>query len=222
MASYSNTERRMIGYKTLRQKYQKNTIALDVGWLNIMAFDQASKYAREVVAMGYLDTLNYFQNAKIQEHESDFENILDHFEMIYRALLLGSGQDPERDAVLTTLQQMKSNSASAKDRLLGFVKSQSYVFGSLRTFALSRAVERYQNTLKLGDAPVLSDEQLLTETHQRARKQRWLTYTQFNPAQAQDLTARYKRIVSVEPDQNPPSRRSEIIAEALFKPKTGP
>ncbi|WP_115708168.1 patatin-like phospholipase family protein [Legionella sainthelensi] len=59
---YKNTHQKEIGYDKLRTQYPLNTIELRVGSLTTTSFDEATKVARIMDAMGFLDTITHIIN----------------------------------------------------------------------------------------------------------------------------------------------------------------
>ncbi|KTD06047.1 putative esterase with patatin domain protein [Legionella gratiana] len=75
---YKNTHQKEIGYDKLRTQYPLNTIELRVGSLTTTSFDEATKVARIMDAMGFLDTITHLVNHDLHV-TSHFVHSMDEF-----------------------------------------------------------------------------------------------------------------------------------------------
>jgi NTE family protein len=58
-APYKNTERKEQGYQKLRSQYPLRTVELRVGDIKTTDFNQATRFARVMDSLGFLDTVNH-------------------------------------------------------------------------------------------------------------------------------------------------------------------
>lgn len=96
-ASYKNTSQKEMGYQKLRKEYVFCTVELRVGNIKTTDFDKATKSARVMDALGYLDTVNYITNHELHDPkvfnvDKFFVDLMNQFEHIHRATILGSGK----------------------------------------------------------------------------------------------------------------------------------
>lgn len=99
---YKNTDQKEVGYQKLRMDYAFRTIELRVGNIKTTDFNDAAKVARQMDALGYLDTINHLTNqglhdAKTFNAAEFYEELVDHFIPIYEAVLLAAKQDLKQD-----------------------------------------------------------------------------------------------------------------------------
>jgi NTE family protein len=182
-APYKNTAQKEIGFQKLRSEYALRTVELRVGDITTTDFKEANKVARVMDALGYLDTINHITNHELHDEEFDdkkyFDELVDNFEKIYKAVLLGAGENPAKD-------ELTQDIAALKTKLLGIAAQQARLSGkdakpinnrqlyqlikdrveseldSTEAFALSRAVE-FGNKM-------LSADDLFKETYEEGFK----------------------------------------------------
>ena len=161
---YKNSDRCEEGYQKLRSEYALRTVELRVGNIKTLDFDAATKYARIMDSFGYLDTINYISNHELYDKnkfnvEQFYGELVNYFELIYKSVLQGAGKDPGEDALLkeishlrTHLETLGKSDAVINQQLYQFIKPRAEgKLDSLETFALSRAVEFHNQTLRADD-----------------------------------------------------------------------
>ncbi|CDZ77948.1 Patatin-like phospholipase [Legionella massiliensis] len=172
---YKNTEQKELGFQKLRSEYPLRTVELRVGNIKTTDFDEASKHARVMDALGYLDSINHFTNHDLEDPESFntdqfYVELVHNFEQIYSATLQGSNKDLAKDELLNSLEKLQSQLANREKpataevigrQLYQVIKDQvEQNFDSAAAFALSRAVEFNNGNLNA--------EQLFKETYEEA------------------------------------------------------
>ena len=174
--AYTNTRRKEVGFQKLREHYPLRTVQLHVGKLKTQHFKQATKCARVMAALGYLDSINYVVNHDLQKPHfkiDDYnEKLFLHFRAIYEAVLFGSGKSIEKNALLKKIQLLgcklaEGKYASVND--LGRVTTKESLYliketaenniDSLVAYALARAVEVMNGQL--------NSENLFKEVYQK-------------------------------------------------------
>lgn len=168
---YRNTDQKEAGYQKLRSQYPLRTVELRVGEIKTTDFSKATKLARVMDSIGYLDTINHITNHNLhnpsQFNESEFFNkLVNHFEHIHRAVLIASGKKPENDNVTKNLNRLRAQlqdegqpESVINQQLYQVIKEHAEKeIKSTQAFALSRAVE-YQNK-------TLSSEALFKEVYE--------------------------------------------------------
>jgi predicted acylesterase/phospholipase RssA len=172
-ASYKNTSQKEIGYQKLRSDYALRTVELRVGDIKTTDFNRATKVARVMDALGYLDTVNHITNHEL--HDSNvfdvnkfFIDLVKQFESIHQATLLGSGKDPKNNLLVKDIALLRIQLQS-QGKSEGVISRQIYQLikdkverqlDSAESFALSRAVE-FNNK-------ILSADELFKETYEEA------------------------------------------------------
>ena len=163
-ASYLHTEKFEAGLQKLRSEYPLRTVELRIGKIQTQDFNEAIKVARVVAAFGYLDTMNYIVNHELFDRSNFapdhfYVKLVHHFEMIYQAVLDGSGIDPEKDPFTQEMASLKKQ-LEALGKSLMIVSRQLYQLikdeaekqlDSIGAFALSRAVELHNHMLIADD-----------------------------------------------------------------------
>jgi predicted acylesterase/phospholipase RssA/uncharacterized protein (DUF1778 family) len=110
--NYKNTAQKEIGYQKLRTQYPTRTIELRVGDIKTTDFDKATKLARVMESLGYLDTVSHITSNKLhdpqlfnaEEFYADFNK---NFIGIYTATLLGAGKDPNKNMLLREIKNIE-------------------------------------------------------------------------------------------------------------------
>ncbi|WED42999.1 patatin-like phospholipase family protein [Legionella cardiaca] len=172
---YKNTIQKEVGYQKLRSDYALRTVEMRVGYLQTTDFKEATKLARVMDALGYLDTINYITNHELQDPdifsaEQFYIDIVKNFEQIHHAILLGSGQDPKVDKLtqlMAALRLQLANQGKSEEiisrQLYQLIRDKvEQELDSSEAFSLSRAVEFHNQTL--------TAELLFKETYEEAFK----------------------------------------------------
>ena len=210
-ATYRNTERKEMGFQKLRTDYPNQTIELRVGTVKTTDFDKAEKIAREMSTMGYLDTMDYQFGHHLTTINSDdfYASLLDKFMRIHTAILLATKKDPLTDELLNKMDEYRQKELSPGYTVLNLIKPRAEKnMNSVHAFGLSRAVEWHTGTL--------CEKALLIETHAMAKRQQWVSRTNFKPEDGDTLISQFKLFTPRSQENGRPKKRSEIIAEALF------
>ena len=168
---YDTLDKKKEGYQKIRQQYALRTVELRMGPVSSLNFEAANKNARMVDSFSYLNTINYITNHDL--HDKDifypgvfYSEIVNNFEAIYTALLLGTGHLPKDDLLLIEIESLKAKLTGKQDALIyrqvyqvikDSVDSRKY---TKKAFALSRAVEFQTNRLE--------PEQLLEEIYRES------------------------------------------------------
>ncbi len=161
---YLHTEKCEEGYQKLRTEYPLRTVELRVGTLKMTDFSDATKWAREMDALGYLDTMNYITNHELHDQkifnpDAFYISLVNHFLHIYQAVLAGAGQDPKFNRLMKDIESLRKELIRLHKEE-GVICRQVYqlikdrVEGrlySIEAFALSRAVEFHNQMLKADD-----------------------------------------------------------------------
>lgn len=166
--NYELLGRKEEGYHNLRRHYPLRTINLSVADINAVSFKSARKHGRVLDSFGYLDTLNHIANHNLANQgknceelsqtddvfytASFYEQLIDNFQKIYGAVLLGAGKNLAQDPLLKGIETLKT-SLAAKEEFKKHpedINIQVYYFirahvekklHSVAAFALSRSVE---------------------------------------------------------------------------------
>ncbi|STX48950.1 putative esterase with patatin domain [Legionella hackeliae] len=175
IAPYRNTDQKEIGYQKLRAQYALRTVELRVGDIKTTDFDEATKAARVMDTLGYLDTINHITNHELHDPEvfntgEFYLDIVTNFDAIYKAVLAGAGKELERDKLMQTINtlqnQLRIEGKSEEDiarNVYQLIKDKvEENLDSAQAFALSRAVE-YRNG-------VLTAQELFKETYEEGFK----------------------------------------------------
>ena len=239
-ADYKNTERKEVGFQKLKNDYREQTIELRVGNITTTDFNPAQRVARELSAMGYLDAMSYQKQHGMTPEKDVYVSLLEKFKRIHKAVVLGSSQSLQKNELMQEITKQEEKGTSPADIVSLLIKP--YVEKNLHTseaFALSRAVEWHTGNIE--------NAQLLIETHAKSRQQQWLSKTEFNPENSDELITQAKQ-QRLSPEitsktqhkttddqslnisqfkkfktaaENVKSKRSEIVSNALFNPGTG-
>ena len=161
---YTHTARHEEGYQRLRTEYALRTVELRVGNLKTTDFNEATKSARIMDAFGYLDTMNHITNHDLHDPEQFnpdkfYLNLVHYFERLYEAVLHGSGKDPKLDPLIKDiallskqLEVLGKSRAVISRQVYHLVKDRAEGgLESVEAFALSRAVEFHNKTLRADD-----------------------------------------------------------------------
>ncbi|HAT2106258.1 TPA: patatin-like phospholipase family protein [Legionella pneumophila] len=172
---YKNTDQKEIGYHKLRSEYSLRTVELRVGGINTTSFDEATKVARIMDALGYLDTINHITNHNLHDpnifnEEKFYVDTVTRFKSIYHGVLAGSKRDIKRDKLTKCIRalefdlrsQGKSQEQISRQVFQLIKDNVERNLKSPEAFALSRAVE-YHNK-------VLTEEELFKETYEEGCK----------------------------------------------------
>jgi predicted acylesterase/phospholipase RssA len=163
---FKNTQQKNKGFEKISEFYSLNTLALRVGDIKTTDFADAQKYAREMAAFGYLDSITYFINYGLVL-EADFEHfyvsIMHEFQTIYSTL---KGENWKKDSELGRKiiylegKLQKEQEVLGKDINYNIITREAYYFlrdwveshlNSNAAFALCRAVEIYNGQLDKND-----------------------------------------------------------------------
>ncbi|KTD53725.1 putative esterase with patatin domain protein [Legionella santicrucis] len=172
---YKNTVQKEIGYHKLRSEYALRTVELRVGDINTTSFDEATKAARIMDALGYLDTVNHITNHNLHDpnifnEKKFYVDTVAHFKSIYHAIFAGSGKDTKRDKLTENIRALEfalRSKGKSKEQIsrqvFQLIKDNvERNLTSPEAFALSRAVE-YHNK-------ALTEEGLFKETYEEGFK----------------------------------------------------
>ncbi len=174
---YQHQEKKERGYQRIRRDYTLRTVELRVGNIDTLDFNKATKFARVIDTLGYLDTIDFISSHELHEPSEfstdDFYNeLVNHYDHIHTALLCASGHDRKSNALLAEIVLVRHQLA-IKNQPIEVISRQVYQLikdyvekhmNSPEAFALSRAVE-FRNH-------VLSAEKLLKETYEEGFKYR--------------------------------------------------
>ncbi len=172
---YKHTIQSEAGYQKLRAEYALRTVELRVGNLKTTDFSEATKFARVMDAFGYLDTINHITNHELHDpslfdSEQFYIDLVLSFEHIYKAVLYGAGKNPKQDALIQDIASLRKQ-LETLDKSEAVIDRQVYQLikgraegqlDSINAFALSRAVEFHNQTLR-ADA-------LFKETYDKPKK----------------------------------------------------
>lgn len=169
---FNAIEQKKKGYQKIRRQYPLRTIELRVGPISTLGFAEANKYGRMVDSFSYLNTMDHITNHDLYDSNVFFPGvfyteIVNNFEKIYRALLLGMSLPLDDDELLKEMALLKAdlkgrNDASIHRQLYQVIKHSvdSETFKH-KAFALSRAVEFHFN--QIGSEKLF--EELYLESH---------------------------------------------------------
>lgn len=149
--AYRNTEQKEIGYQKLKRDYPLRTVELRTGTIKTTQFDKATKLARVMDALGYLDTMNHIVHHELYkegfEPNAMYQKVADNFLPIYKAILLGSGQQLKDSPIACRLHQLYIQHDNQKTpafcrEMIALIKQEvERQPASPLAFALSRAIE---------------------------------------------------------------------------------
>ena len=159
-APYLNTHQKELGYQKIRTDYPLRTVELRTGTIKTTQFDLAPELARTMDALGYLDTVNHITNYDLHDpeqfnSEQFYIDLVDKFTAIYKAVLAGSGKNPNADPLWLQMHSLRKDlSDKGKEepiiarQLYQLVKSKvDQQVNAPEAFALSRSVEYHNNTI---------------------------------------------------------------------------
>ena len=156
---YVFTDRKAANYEKIQTRYNNRSVCVNLGSMSSGDFGKAQSMKREIVAMGYLDTLSYLSdNLHISQHMSQnianasekkvedpktiYENLITEFTKIYLNVLEIQGKDPQKDTLLRQIQEMKNNGIKNQDIVHKLIKPLvEKNMLSVTGFAFSRAIE---------------------------------------------------------------------------------
>ncbi len=157
---YNNTDQKEVGYQKLRADYALRTVELRVGDISTQDFKTATKYARVLDALGYLDTMKHIINYNLPVDPKDslnqdefFKTTVRNFLQIHKAVLAGSNSYGSVLVDQIIKIHKEDISPAQKDREM-FECIKSFVEkhpGSAEAFALSRAVEYRSKIINSND-----------------------------------------------------------------------
>ena len=120
--------------------------------MSVADFKKAQKNKREIIAMSYLDTIEYLAPTAQQ---FDYFDLLDEFKVIYIKLLTKSTQNPAANSLLHEIDR-QMEFMSPKDILFKIIKPLAEKNMQSHTgFAFSRAVEMFNSKI---DRSILHNE----------------------------------------------------------------
>ncbi len=172
---YKNTDQKEQGYHKLRSEYALRTVELRVGDIKTTSFDEATKVARVMDALGYLDTIGHITNHDL--HDPDVFNAdkfyvdtVARFNAIYQATISGAGKNIKTDTLVGAIHNLEtelSQKGLTKEQIARQVfqlikDNEERDLKSPEAFALSRAVEFHNK--------VLNEEELFKETYEESFK----------------------------------------------------
>ena len=170
---FSLMKRREYTYQKMREDYPLRTVQLNTSSIGGLSFENATLSSRVLFALGYLDTVAYIVNHQLHEQWTNdkfddqalYANIPSHFKAIYRAVLLGSRQNINEDALLNKMNERDENNLFKlkPTECLDLIKAK--VLEDLYepvAFALSRALELHQGKI--------TPEALFKETYEESFK----------------------------------------------------
>lgn len=164
--TYKNTDRKEMGFQKLRDHYPRRTVELRVGNIRTTAFHMAEKLSRIMDSLGYLDTIKFITHHDLNganfNGDQFYRDLIHNFQGIYRAIVLGANENPANDAVLMEMAALKyqlnttlldvPNEIKNKTidrKMFNLIKDRvERAPDSAHAFALSRAVEYRNNTIK--------------------------------------------------------------------------
>lgn len=154
---YVFTDRKAANYEKIQTRYNNRTVSVNLGSMGSGDFETAQLMKREIVVMGYLDTLNHISNAshvekKVDDPKAIYNNVVKEFITIYSSVLVAQGRDPQKDTLLEQIQTMQSANKSNQEIVYKLIKPlvQKDML-SVTGFALSRAVELNNNKIDHDD-----------------------------------------------------------------------
>lgn len=158
--NYQNTVRKEAGYQKLRNEYPLRTVELRVGTIKTTDFEKATKVARIMDALGYLDTMSHILNYGLEQSGFDtdlfYETLMTNAAAIYYATVLAQGKVPFTDVFaeeMSTISRDTKLTTEEKNRALyHYIKDKAEKnLDSPEAYALSRAVEVYNNAIEAND-----------------------------------------------------------------------
>lgn len=157
---YKNTDRKEIGFQKLRHLYPKRTVELRVGNIRTTAFHRAEKLSRIMDSLGYLDTIKfityYHLNNTAFNADQFYSDLVQNFQGIYRAIILGANENPANNPLLcdiaTLTSQLSPTNPILYRQVCSLIKdSVERQPDSAHAFALSRAIEYRNKAINLDD-----------------------------------------------------------------------
>ena len=153
---YENTRQKELGYHKLRSDYALRTVELRVGDIKTTSFDEATKVARVMDGLGYLDTIGHITNHDL--HNPDvfvfdagkfYIDIVTRFNAIYEATISGAGKPIKTDTLAVAIHKLETELSQKGLTKEGIARQVFQLIkdnverdlNSPEAFALSRAVE---------------------------------------------------------------------------------
>ncbi|MDI1351254.1 MAG: hypothetical protein PSV35_00555 [bacterium] len=170
VTAYKSTDKKYEDFRRIREEFPLRTVNLHVGPIGTIDFKKATQLARTMDAIGYADTIGHIINYDLGHAPrlaNYYQQVNDHFETIYRALLISTGNDPYQNSFLKQLREQ----SSPNNR---FETIKSYVIHhatSQAAFSFTRAIE-YQDGL-------INKNTLLKETYLESFKSKFFARSQF-------------------------------------------
>ena len=121
-ADYDALELKREGYQKICKKYTLRTVGLYVGPVSTLSFDLATSLARTIDSLGYLDTINFATSHNLHNPEqfdsgAFYNEVVDNFYKIYRAVLLGAGKNIEKDGLYLELVALRAQLAKRRETI---------------------------------------------------------------------------------------------------------
>lgn len=149
---YKSSEQKEVGYQKIRNQYPLRTVELRVGNIKTTDFKMATRHARIMDALGYLDTINYLTNHELHNPDSFnadqfYIDLSHHFTTIYKAILTNTHKKLVSNPLLNEIhllkKQLKNKDAAIISRqICQLIKDHAETkIDSATAFALSQAVE---------------------------------------------------------------------------------
>ena len=150
--TYLFTDRKIATREKLTSRYPNQCINIKIHSMSVADFKKAQKNKREIIAMSYLDTIEYLAPTAQQ---FDYFELLDEFKVIYIKLLTKSTQNPAANSLLHEIDR-QMEFMSPKDILFKIIKPLAEKNMQSHTgFAFSRAVEMFNSKI---DRSILHNE----------------------------------------------------------------
>ena len=143
-----------------RQDYSKQIVPLQVGHLTAVSFQEARVQGSMLAIRAYHDVLGHLKNRRLPcdkfPHDELNAKSVVAFEYIYKAMLVGSGNDPIEDGLLQEINEIHANkSASPEEKnmtILELIKSRTAsAMTSSPSVALSLALKYARAQIKSED-----------------------------------------------------------------------
>lgn len=225
-APYKNTEKKELGFQKLHAEYALRTVELRVGEIKTTHFKAATKIARVMDSLGYLDTINHITSHELHDENFDakqfYVELVDNFEKIYEAVLLAAGTKPEKDPLTQNIQALKTalsaNNKPVNQRQI-YQLIKDYVernLDSAEAFALSRALEFKNKSLTADD--------LFKETYEEGFKRSGISVSNITGEQIFSAKTLHKRLKNqnmftlyVEQKRQEEPTRTDLVYASLSK-----
>ena len=147
-------ERHKEAYQRMREEYALRTVQLNTASIGPLSFKSATYSSRVLFALGYFDTIMYITNHGLHDQctymafneQRVCEEVIGHFQNIYRGVLLGAGRDLASDKWLNGLNPDSETgglTSTLVERLDLIKKKVIEDIDGPIAFAFSRALEVY-------------------------------------------------------------------------------